>query len=168
MTDPAQQSLEQRLASKLAFEGDCVVFTGYRNQYGYGIIQVGGKARGAHRVSWELINGTIPDGLEVCHHCDNPPCVYVGHLFLGTHAENMRDSFRKGRTIMPTNGADFQRVKTHCPSGHLYTIENVQSLRTGWRSCVECNRIQNRVYKAANRDLINERRRVRRAAGKAE
>lgn len=57
------------------------------------------KAR-AHRVSWELHCGPIPDGMEVCHRCDTPLCVNPGHLFVGTHYENMQDRNRKGRTTI--------------------------------------------------------------------
>lgn len=51
----------------------------------------------AHRVAYELVIGPIPDGMEVLHHCDNPPCCNPIHLAAGTHLENMIDCGKKGR-----------------------------------------------------------------------
>jgi hypothetical protein len=78
--------------------GPCQEWTGYRRKNGYGSLGVGGR-RGvyAHRHAWETANGPIPKGMHVMHLCDNPPCVRVEHLRLGTHAENMRDMAMKGR-----------------------------------------------------------------------
>jgi len=68
------------------------------NPSGYGQVGiVDGKLIRAHRLAWELTNGWIPNGLYVCHHCDNPPCCNPAHLFLGTQADNMSDMVKKRR-----------------------------------------------------------------------
>ncbi len=80
--------------------GQCWIY-GAGNSYG--VVKWKGKSTTAHRVSWELINGAIPKGKMVLHHCDNPPCVNPGHLFIGTAKDNMEDALRKGRRPKWTN-----------------------------------------------------------------
>lgn len=93
--------LRDRLIEKLAeAPNGCLEFTGKRQKTGYGHIGSGGKHGQtllAHRVAWEVANGPIPDGLLVCHHCDNPPCCNPEHMFLGTKSDNAVDCIRKGR-----------------------------------------------------------------------
>jgi hypothetical protein len=50
-----------------------------------------------HRLAWEMVNGPIPEGMFICHHCDNPPCVRPDHLFCGSPSDNVRDAIQKGR-----------------------------------------------------------------------
>lgn len=70
----------------------------------YGWAAYAGKQMGAHRVSWLVHRGSIPDGLYVCHRCDVRKCVNPDHLFLGTPSENMRDMWSKGRHKSPAEG----------------------------------------------------------------
>ena len=63
----------------------------------YGMMTVNRESVGAHRVSWELHKGPIPEGDHVLHRCDNPTCVNPEHLFLGTRADNTIDMILKGR-----------------------------------------------------------------------
>lgn len=76
---------------------ECWPWTGSKLKTGYGQLRENGKMIRAHRVSWELSRGPIPEGMNVCHHCDNPPCCNPDHLFIGTHLDNTRDKMHKGR-----------------------------------------------------------------------
>ena len=81
---------------------ECWEWTASRMPKGYG--QIGSEERKtllAHRVSYELHNGPIPADHDICHRCDNPPCVNPGHLFLGSRQDNMRDCSSKGRVVVP-------------------------------------------------------------------
>ncbi len=95
--------LEDRFWAFVVKGPGCWTWTGATSA-GYGRIRegrAGTRYIGAHRVSWELANGPIPDGLFVCHKCDNPPCVRPDHLFLGTAADNVADMIAKGRGRKP-------------------------------------------------------------------
>ena len=93
-------SLAERMAARTIVGPSCWEFQGCKvGPGGYGQIDRGGGQRDfAHRVAWELANGqSVPVGLKVLHSCDNPRCVNPAHLSVGTQAENIRESIRKGR-----------------------------------------------------------------------
>lgn len=75
----------------------CWTWTAGKFQRGYGCMTMNNKSYETHRLSWQMHYGQIPDGIQVCHHCDNPSCVNPAHLFLGSIADNMVDKTRKGR-----------------------------------------------------------------------
>jgi hypothetical protein len=76
---------------------ECWGWAGYANRHGYGQVTRRGHHLKAHRYSWEIHFGPIPEGLGVLHHCDNPPCTNPLHLYLGTQKDNIRDAWRRGR-----------------------------------------------------------------------
>lgn len=92
-------SVEFRFWSKVVRGPKCWKWVANKNNAGYGMLRRGGLANKtpAHRISWEIHNGPIPEGMFVLHKCDNPECTNPEHLFLGTPADNMKDKESKGR-----------------------------------------------------------------------
>lgn len=86
----------ERFWSKVDKTGECWLWTAALTR-GYGQLTYQKRHTAAHRFSWEIEHGTIPAGMIVCHRCDTPACVRPSHLFLGTHADNVRDKITKGR-----------------------------------------------------------------------
>ena len=97
MTGRHAQPVYDRVMARAVPQGDCLVFTGHRNAKGYGQVSQNDRITYAHRVVWEHHHGAT--GLDVCHHCDNPSCVKIEHLFSGTQADNARDMVQKGRSV---------------------------------------------------------------------
>jgi hypothetical protein len=77
--------------------GPCWIWKAAKNSSGYGEFTFNGKQQSVHRIVWQLTHGSIPEGLCILHHCDNPPCVRPDHLFRGTIADNNHDAMAKGR-----------------------------------------------------------------------
>ena len=88
----------ERLAElSVTEESGCIRFTGHLDGEGYGRIMVARVKYMAHRLSYYLSNGTIPDGYVVRHKCDNPSCINPEHLEVGTQADNIADKVSRGR-----------------------------------------------------------------------
>lgn len=123
--------------------GPCEIAPGAIGGNGYGRATYEGRQQLAHRVAWQKVNGPIPSDMEVMHLCDEPRCVRLSHLQLGTHAENMADMKAKGRQRRP-----FVETQTHCKHGHEFDEANTiwtWSSRLGRkvRSCRACRTATN-------------------------
>lgn len=124
----------------------CWEWVGARLDRGYGVMgRPGGGSRLAHRISYEVFVGPIPDGLTIDHLCRNTWCVNPAHLEPVSQGENVR----RGDAGLETGAR--QRAKTHCPAGHAYTGENTRVDRHGKRSCLTCERTGDRDRKRAMR-----------------
>lgn len=99
---------KERLLAKIRISPrGCWEWTASFDSGGYGVIKVGGENKKAHRVSYEIFNGSIPEKMCVCHKCDNPKCINPDHLFIGTQQANIADRQNKCRS----NGGSLQGEK---------------------------------------------------------
>jgi hypothetical protein len=135
---------------------ECWVWTASRSKpSGYGRFNAGEKKyASAHRYSYFIHNGAIPDGMYVCHTCDNPPCVNPNHLWLGTPSENTLDMFRKGRKPPRKKGYK-HKTQQFCKNGHERTPENtyVHTRPDGnsIRHCRICRKQSRKAYAQKNK-----------------
>lgn len=119
---------------------DCWIWTGGKTSKDYGSFKYyqDRPAIGAHVSSHLFHIGEVPEGMLVCHHCDNPPCVNPEHLFLDTHSGNMKDMFAKDRH------GNSSRKQTHCRKGHSFeefgVYERKKKDGKTDRICRECQR----------------------------
>lgn len=120
-------SIEERFWSYVDKSGKCWIWTGSKHGprgIKYGSFYKNGQRFKAHRLSYEMAYGKIPDGMLVCHKCDNGLCVNPEHLFLGTHRDNTHDMWNKGRGKA---GQNHTKGSEH-PHAKL-TEEQVKSIR---------------------------------------
>jgi hypothetical protein len=128
-------------------EDACWLWTSAIDGGYYGRFRINGVVVKAHRMSYEIANGAIPedpndfDGtFHVLHKCDTTYCVNPKHLTLGTRSDNQRDRVRKGRHN--------QREKSECYRGHPFTVENTYYYSDGRRQCKLCRRDYMRKYRS--------------------
>jgi hypothetical protein len=112
---------DRLFANTVTLPSGCIVKVGTKEGDGYAQLQIDGQIQLAHRVAFELEHGTIPDGVDCLHRCDNPPCFNEAHLFLGTQLDNTRDMISKGRQIILRGDA--------APWSKL-TADDVRSIRS--------------------------------------
>ena len=123
--------------SKVVKKKGCWEWKGTVDKPGYSIIFICGKSTKAHRFSWELHNGKIPDGLTIDHLCRNRACVNPAHLEPVTHRENII----RGISPVAENAK-----KTHCKYGHPFDDKNTYFLR-GHRQCRICQNEATKRYR---------------------
>ena len=165
-------SYEERFFQKVNKTDSCWLWTGSLNSRGYGCLAVNRKTVSAHRYSYAIHKGEIPEGLIICHSCDVPACVNPDHLWAGTFADNMKDMVDKDRH------GETSRKQTHCRKGHsfeefeplVYIKKQGRQIGKEYRICKECKRINDskrkgknlesmREYNRKNKEKLNEQQR---------
>lgn len=124
--------IEDRISNRFVIDlmTGCWVWTGALSAGKYGSIFHEGRMQKAHRVMYRLRVGEIPAGLDLDHLCRNTRCCNPAHLEPVSRSENLKRS-----PLMDNNSQ-----KTHCPSGHPYSGDNLIIRKTGWRLCLTCRK----------------------------
>ena len=133
MAGKVTRTVDDRFWEKVKKTDTCWNWTAARFKSGYGAFRIGGRDGAtvyAHRFSYELLAGPIPEGLPIDHLCRNVRCVNPDHLEPVTQAENTRRA----------DGGGYNRRKTHCPRGHEYNDANTYVGKSGSRFCRACDK----------------------------
>lgn len=120
--------LKQKLEENCKWNAQCQEWTGFKDSDGYGKISVTLNAKerplSVHRVSWMIHIGNIPEGMCICHHCDNPACFRPEHLFLGTQQDNMDDKMNKKRHRTPKGESTWNVKITEFQAKEIFSLKN--------------------------------------------
>lgn len=141
-----------RYWSKVALDGpgQCWEWHGGMSGRGYGVTHFRGRTLAAHRIAYVAQGRTISDGMVIDHICRNRLCVNPTHLRETTQAINSVEN----SLSIPA----FNKVKTHCPQGHLYSLENTRMQRksssSSSRNCRTCHLVHSRRYKQKKRAAL--------------
>lgn len=129
---------------RMTVEGECWIWTGYRNEAGYGRIAFGDGKQYVHRLMYQIFHGPILEGLTIDHLCRNPACVNPAHL----EAVTMRENVLRG------DGPTAQRARsTHCVEGHAFDAKNTYWTPRGYRDCRKCRARRERDRQRRKRAL---------------
>lgn len=137
-----------RLAAKILKDDSsgCWLWRGSNDgDQGYGRFYLNGRLLGAHRASYILHCGPIPDGMDIDHICRVPSCVNPEHLRTATRQENLATARKHGLALGGAASGEKQKSKTHCPQGHSY--EDAIITKRGWRRCRQCFYEKERIRK---------------------
>jgi hypothetical protein len=142
-----------RVMAQTKRRGECLEFTGPRNEQGYGRVYVGSYRQAlAHRVVWRHDHPGDPEPRVVMHSCDNPPCVETTHLRGGTHAANSADMVAKGRN-KPMRGEASGRAKLR-----TFQVEAIRGLSDCGLTTVEIAAMYGVRQSHISRIVTKERR----------
>lgn len=118
------KTLKDRLIEKIKInpENGCWEWQAAMMQSGYGKISIRRSVHtGAHRASYTVFNGEIPDGMVICHKCDNKKCINPDHLFIGTYLDNSKDAQSKGRVRCAPHPS-YNTYKKGCRCGECMLV----------------------------------------------
>jgi len=135
--------------------GECHIWNGTPGANGRTIFPMNGITYNGSKAAWLLFKGPVPEGLQVLHTCKQQPnCVNLNHLYLGTIKQNAQDKLK--------DGTHNNARKTHCKWGHEFNEENTSYRLNSGRDCKTCNRNKNKRLYHENKERINSIRKERR------